>query len=132
MIPSIDILTMEITKTTYPTKTYKVILDGDRISGNTDDLDAIAQTVYLILSTERYRHIIYSWDYGVELLDLIGKPLPYVVAELPRRITEALTTDDRIKDVIDFKFDRKGKKLHTTFTVVTNVGNIATALEVGI
>ena len=132
MIPNIDILEIKITETTYPTRTYKVVADKDRVSGYTDGLDAVAQTVYLILSTERYKHIIYSWDYGVELLDLIGKPLSFVIADLPRRIKDALLTDDRINDVVDFKFDKTGNKLHTTFTVVTNKGNISTELEVAV
>lgn len=130
MIPSIDILTQEITEPTYPSRTYKINIDLDRIDGYTDDLQAVIQAIYLILSTERYRYIIYSWDYGVELLDLIGKPIPYVIAEIPRRIKEALMQDDRIADVTDFTFEKKRNKLHTTFTVVTNIGNIPTALEV--
>lgn len=130
MIPNIDVLDIPITETTYPTKTYKILVEKDRISGDTDGLDAVAQAVYLILSTERYKHIIYSWDYGVELLDLIGKPIPYVIAELPRRIKEALITDDRITDVVDFEFEKKGQKLYTKFTVVTDAGNLSTALEV--
>lgn len=153
MIPSIDILTEEITEITYPTNTYKIVFsakndpiqrsrgvlalttsveveDSDRISGYVDGLEAIAQAVYLILSTERYQFIIYSWDYGVELVDLIGQDMPYVMSELQRRITEALTQDDRIDDVVDFEFEKNGKKLLTTFTVVSNLGNISTELEV--
>jgi phage baseplate assembly protein W len=107
-------------------------LDKDRISGYTDELDAIMQAIYLILSTERYQYIIYSWDYGVELIDLIGQPMPYVMSEIPRRITEALTQDDRIEDVVDFEFEQQGKKLHVTFTVVSIVGNIPTELEVDV
>jgi phage baseplate assembly protein W len=102
----------------------------NRISGYVNDLEAVQQAIYLILSTERYKHIIYSWDYGVELLDLIGKPMPYVMAELPRRITEALTQDNRIEDVVDFEFETKGKRLHVKFTVVSSIGNIPTELEV--
>lgn len=135
MIPNIEILTQKITETKYPNRTYKVVVldtQDDRINGYTDGLDAIKQAIYLILSTERYQHIIYSWDYGVELLDLIGKPMPYVIAELPRRIKEALTQDNRITDVVDFEFTPTHNKLHTTFTVVTNVGNISTELEVEI
>lgn len=97
-----------------------------------DELDAVKQAIYLILSTERYEFPIYSWDYGVELIDLYGKPMPYVMSELPRRITEALTQDNRIDDVIDFEFEKNGKKLHTTFTVVTNAGNVYTGLEVDV
>lgn len=104
----------------------------DRISGYIDGVMSVAQTIYLILSTERYRFIIYSWNYGVELLDLFGKPMSYVMAELPRRIKEALTQDDRINDVVNFKFEKNGKVLHTTFTVITNVGNITTEMGVNI
>jgi phage baseplate assembly protein W len=134
MIPTISILTEEITEQTYPSNTHKIVFseseNKDRIIGYVDGLEAIAQAVYLILSTERYQHIIYSWDYGVELMDLIGKPMPYVMSELPRRIKEALTQDNRISDVVDFEFERTGKKLHTKFTVVSNVGNLSTELEV--
>ena len=133
MIPNINILTEEITEQTYPNKTYKIVSSedaDDRINGYVDDLESIKQAIYLILSTERYQHILYSWDYGVELVDLIGKPMPYVMSELPRRIKDALIQDNRISDVTDFEFERNGKKLHTTFTVITNVGNISTDLEV--
>lgn len=139
MIPNVNILMEEITEVTYPNRTYKIKIDEDniatsdrqdRITGYTNDLEAIKQTIYLILSTERYAFIIYSWDYGVELADLVGKPMPYVIAELPRRITEALTQDDRIENVVDFGFERHGKKLHTAFTVVTTAGDIPTELEV--
>lgn len=133
MIPNIDVLHFEITDTTYPSKTYKINFTEsaeDRISGYIDDIPAVVQAIYLILNTERYRFNIYSWDYGVELLDLIGKPMPYIIADLPRRIKEALTADDRITDVVDFEFEQRGKRLHTKFTAVTNIGNIATTLEV--
>lgn len=156
MIPNIPILKQEITEISYPGKTYKIVFSpansvtirgkalsvtslsadvsdlstSDRLNGFIDDIDSVIQAIYLILSTERYKFIIYSWDYGIELLDLIGKPMPYVMSELPRRITEALVMDDRIDDVIDFEFETSGSKLHTTFTVVTNIGNISTDLEV--
>lgn len=107
-----------------------VTTSSDRIGGYIDDLDAIKQAIYLILNTERYEHIIYSWDYGVELLDLIGQPIPYVISEVPRRIKDALTQDDRIDDVVDFEFEIDKHKLHTTFTVITNLGDISTELEV--
>jgi hypothetical protein len=130
MIPSVEILTNEITQKKYPTQTYKIHINSNRVSGNIDGLDALYQTIYLILSSERYKHNIYSWDYGIELLDLIGQPMPLVKATLPRRIKEALLTDDRINDVTDFQFEQHGKRLNVTFTVVSNVGNLSTALEV--
>lgn len=133
MIPTASILTEEIVETTSPSRTYKIAItftDTDRINGYIDDVEAIKQAIYLILNTERYQFIIYSWDYGIELLDLFGKPMSYVTAELPRRVKEALTQDDRIDNVTDFTFEKEGKKLHATFTVVTALGSIPTDLEV--
>lgn len=134
MIPTIDILMNDIEEIEYPTNTYKIedTYNYERINGYVDDLDAIQQAIYLILSTERYRFPIYSWDYGVELIDLIGKPMPYVMSEIPRRVKEALIQDNRITDVKDFTFEVNKKKLHTTFTVVTTIGNIPTTLEVDV
>ena len=133
MIPSIDILELNIDETTYSNRTYGIVEDSEsssRISGYIDELESIKQAISLILSIERYEHIIYSWDYGVELVDLFGKPMSYVISELPRRIEEALTVDDRIETVTDFEFEQHGKKLYVKFTVVTTVGNIDSEVEV--
>lgn len=130
MIPDIDILTEEIPKTKYSNRTYKIALNANRISGYTDDLEAVMQTVYLILSSERYKHIIYSWDYGFESLDLYGKPMSYVMSELPTRVKEALTQDDRITDVVNFEFEQHKNHLYTTFTVISTAGDFSTGVEV--
>ena len=133
MIPTNVSLVDEVTEVKIPGRTYKISItfpNADRINGYVEDVEAIKQAVYLILNTERYQYIIYSWNYGVELLDLIGQPIPYVIAELPRRIREALTQDDRILDVTDFTFEKHRNKLHTTFKVITEYGDISTGLEV--
>lgn len=86
-----------------PNKTYKMRIADEQVLGAIEDkLTAVQQAAYKILNTERYKHVIYSWNYGVELQDLFGKPIPYVLSEIPRRITEALVQDDRINDVTDF------------------------------
>ena len=132
MIPNIDILTTNIDEVKYANRTYYLNIDTDRVYGYTDDVEALKQTIYLILSIERYQHLIYSWDYGVELLDLFGKPMTYCMAEIPRRIKEALTQDNRIDDVVDFEFEHKGKWLHTTFKVISNVATFSVDWEVKI
>lgn len=63
------------------------------------------QTIYCILNTERFEHLIYSWNYGIELKNLIGESSTYVVPELQRVITEALLQDDRIEEVNNFNFE---------------------------
>lgn len=134
MIPNINILATTIEEVEIPSKTYKIEVTNDekddRLIGYTDDLNAIQQAIYLILNTERYQFPIYSWNYGVELVDLIGKPMPYVMSEIPRRIKEALTQDSRITNVRDFEFEKTKRALHVTFVVDTVVGEVSSELEV--
>lgn len=108
-----------------PSRTYKMYLEQEVINGFTDELDAMKQTIYMILNTERYQYIIYSWNYGIELADLFGEPVTYVCPELERRITEALTQDERILSVDAFSFDLSVKgKVHVTFIVHTIFGEV--------
>ena len=134
MIPDIDLLLYEIEEYEYGNETYKINMsqngDNDSIESFINDLDSVKQTIYLILNTERYEYNIYSWDYGIELVDLVGQPISFVTAVLPGRIEEALTQDDRIEQVKDFKFTKQKRKLQVTFTVVTNIGEINSDLEV--
>src|SRR5690606_34663156 len=94
------------------------------ISGYTNEQEAMIQAIYLILNIERYDHLIYSWNYGIELKDLFGQPTFYVMAELERRITEALLADSRIMAVDNFEITREGKKVHAKFTVHTIFGDV--------
>lgn len=116
-----------------PTLTYCMDIQNNRIRGYTDEQEAMKQAIFKILSTERYAYIMYSWDYGIETMDLYGEPLSYVCPELERRITEALLFDTRITDVTDFQFDLKKKKsVHVTFVVHTIFGDIKAEKEVNI
>lgn len=126
MIPSTNtILSQDLEVETLPSKNYKMQIEHDVINGFCDELEAMKQVVFKILNTERYQYIIYSWDYGIELLDLYGEPVTYVCPELERRITEALVQDDRIDSVDSFAFDVLEKRtVKVTFTVHTIFGGI--------
>lgn len=114
-----------------PTYTYKMNLDTGTIRGYTDGLDAMRQAIFKILQTERYQYVIYSWNYGVETLDLYGEPVSYVCPELERRITEALTWDERIKSVNNFEFDVIGKgAIHVSFVAHTVFGEVQAETKV--
>ena len=108
-----------------PGLTYRINADSCSIKGEADGLEAVKQAVYCILNTERYQYPVYSWNYGIELIDLYGEPVTYVCPELERRIAEALLTDSRITDVTDFEHDLDTKGVvHTSFTVQTIFGDI--------
>lgn len=126
MIPSVnDVLSVNLKIESQPSKNYKMNIEQNTIKGVSDGLEAMKQVVYKILNTERYQHIIYSWNYGIELVDLFGEPLTYVLPELERRIKEALLQDDRINDVGNFTFNMIDKKeVKVTFTIYTIYGEI--------
>ena len=107
-----------------PSKTFKLNIEKSKIDGICDDVEALKQTIFLILNTERYQHLIYSWNYGVELNDLIGEPISFVIPELERRIKEALIQDDRVENVDNFEFQNVKGKVQCRFSVHTKYGNI--------
>ena len=116
-----------------PGKNYRMLIESNRVLGTCDGKEAMKQVIYKILMTERYRYVIYSWNYGIELEDLFGMPVSFVCPELERRITEALVQDDRITEVKNFSFDTSRKGIVSTmFTAVTDVGEISAEKEVEI
>ena len=127
MIPKTYVNIPDINIVTIPTKTYKMELEenSDRISGFTDEQEAMKQAIYKIIRTERYKYIIYDWNYGIELEDLFGMPVNYCVPEIERRIREALLQDTRISEVNNFEFDtsKKGVVL-VKFTAYTEFGEV--------
>ena len=134
MIPSGNtILTTDLEVVTMPSKQHRMDLDGNRIIGTCDNLEAIKQTVYKILNTERYAYIIYSWNYGIELADLFGQPVLYVCPEIERRVKEALLQDDRITAVDNFDFDISKKSVVAVkFTVHTLFGDLDERMVVNV
>ena len=125
MIPSVnDDLQNDFEIEKQPTKTYKLNSVDLKIAGFFDGLGAMEQAIYIMLNTERYEYVIFSWNYGVELADLFGEPLEFVYPELKRRISEALLQDDRITGVDGFSFSAYKGKVHVTFTAHTIEGAI--------
>ncbi|WP_410744525.1 DUF2634 domain-containing protein, partial [Clostridium neonatale] len=111
MIPGSTLDTTRIEFTEVPSKTFKLNANTNRINGTIDELEAVKQAIYLRLNTEKYDYIIYSWNYGVETKDLFGEDITYVYPELQRRITEALTQDDRINSVDAFSYEKVKNKV---------------------
>lgn len=131
MIPEqvIDLTDLEIEN--QPSRTYKLDFERKRIGGMIDNEQAIMQMVMKILYTERYAYVIYSSQYGVELDRMIGQDYDFIVSDLERTITEALTTDDRVIDITDFQTNKIGiDKMEVSFTVNSIVGSANINTEV--
>lgn len=105
MIPQVqDDIKQDFTIETLPSRTFRMNHNTLTIIGTIDEIQAVEQAVFLILNTERYEWLIHSWDYGVELHNLIGKDVEYCIPEIERRVREALLQDDRITAVQNFEF----------------------------
>lgn len=125
MIPSNNsLLTTELEIVVEPSKNYRMIFDRNRIDKTVDGKEAMKQVIYKILNTERYRYVIYSWNYGIELMDLYGQNPDLVCPILEQRIKEALIQDDRINDVVNFEFFINKNSILVTFTAKTIFGEI--------
>lgn len=110
-----DTLDVDFEVREEPSYTYRII--GNRISGFIDNVDALKQAIFKMLSTTRYEHLIYSWDYGTELTYLIGQPSDTSILAIKTNITESLLTDTRILDVTDFEFEINKSSITCSFIV---------------
>ena len=113
-----------------PSKTFR--LANGRLEGMIDGEQAMRQAIYLILSIERFRYLIYSSDYGIELAELIGKKRSYVMGDIERRFLEALSEDDRVTGMKDFNLSFEGENAIVSFLVKTKFGEIPVERRIAI
>lgn len=130
MLPLNDKDILQIDESTEPSNTFFIDFEKGRISGFVDEKEAVKQAIMLILNTERYKFLIYSWNYGIELEELIGTHPDIVEDEVERLISEALLQDDRITAVYDFEFSRNKDTLLVSFKVDSVYGDIDIETEV--
>lgn len=136
MIPnSIDIIIGEdvevLTTAETPSRTYKVDFAAGRIGGFCDETEAMKQAIYKILQTKRFEYLIYSWDYGIELNEIVGKSFQVFTSEIKRIVREALMADSRITDVSGFEVVQLDKRTALVkFTAETIFGETPIEREV--
>ena len=130
MIPQNTIRNIEIKEASD--LTWAIDFEKNVVGSKVEGKEAVTQAIYMILNTERYRHAIYSWNYGVEFADLMGQTHDYVYPEVKRRITEALMVDNRITDVNNFEFSKRRGSVYVTFTVSTVYGDVVASKEVSV
>lgn len=108
------------------------VVDGAGRIVEADGHTAWVQWCLKTVLTQRFAHVIYSFDYGTELEEALKQPSRKAVeAELERAITEALLADPRTEMVRDFTFEWEGDIVKVSFTAVPVIGEPA-QLEVTI
>lgn len=113
-------------------KTYKIDFIRNRITSRIEEWEALKQTIYCILNTERYEDIIYSWNYGSEFKELIGKDKDFIIGDLKRRVEDALSVDDRINSIDNFEISENKNSLNVKFIVTSIYGEIPVNQEVSL
>lgn len=88
--------------------------------------EAVKVWAWKALNTARYRHEIYTWDYGCEVETLIGQAFTPEVkhSEAVRYIREALTVNPYIRSVRQTSVDFSGTRLTVSCTVDTIYGEV--------
>ena len=120
--------TLVISEEVETNRTYQLF--PDKIQGYVDNAEALKQAIHKMLFTEKYQYPIYSFDYGIDFEDLIGKDTAYVTIELKRRITECLLEDERVLSVENFRFELNGDEIRCIFEVKSIYGNFTMTKEV--
>lgn len=114
-----------------PTNTFIIDWSSRQIAGMGSGLTAMRQAVDIILQNERFKWQIYSSDFGSELEDLVGEEFDFIVSDLPRRIEDALSVDERILSVTNFSFINNGNSTVTCkFDVITVFGTLGEEVTV--
>ncbi len=87
---------------------------------------AVKVWIWKALRTPRFRHDIYTWDYGSEVEALIGQAFTPAVkqSEAVRYVREALMVNPYIKAVRQVSVDFSGDQLAISCTVETIYGEV--------
>ncbi|WNS42850.1 DUF2634 domain-containing protein [Paenibacillus sp. MMS20-IR301] len=106
-----------------PSLTYRIDWERGRIAGLADGLEAVKQAAVKVLQTNRFEHLIYSPDYGMEWNLVLGQDRLLVRPELRRLISEALLQDERIQELTDVDIQFSGDTVSFSCTAVTVYGS---------
>lgn len=97
-------------------------LTGQIVEG----LEALRVWVWLVCHIERYRHPIFTWQYGTELEKYIGQNYSreYMDTVVKKEVEDALMYNEHILGIEDFTTYMEDDRLTMSFTVNTDLGGI--------
>lgn len=129
-LPEVVGFDTDIVVASQPSKTWIIDRNTMQVSRMDAGLEAVRQAVEIALNVERYKWTIYSANYGSELNDLVGEDEAYIIAEIPRLVEGALSTDSRVVSVDDYVYKKTDTNSMTvSFTVHTVFGDLVEVIE---
>lgn len=127
----IALVTPDVTASSI--REYELDFATGRLTGRiVTGVDALCIWAYLALNAQRYRWVIYSWQYGEEYTNLIGYSFDedYLYSEVKRYIEECLFINEHITAIEDLTVSQVKEKLYVKFKLVTDVGSKEVAIDV--
>lgn len=109
-------------------KEWNVNFDTRQLTGETvTGTRAVEVWIWKCLMTERFRHAIYSWQYGSELEQYIGKGITqeYIDTDVKLAIEDALLINPQIESITNYEGSMDGDKLLLSFMANTVFGSVS-------
>lgn len=126
-LSNVGIAESEENKVIEVPREYGIDFTTGQLTGKiVEGLEAIKVWVWLCMHTERFRHAIYSADYGTSLEQYFGHVLSdeYINTDCESEITDALLINEYIESIEDFEAVKDGEHLRVSFRAVTKFGSI--------
>lgn len=117
----------ELEEEIKPPKEYGIDFKTGQLTGEiVEGKEAIKVWIWLALQTPRYRHYVYTWDYGNEFEDLIGRGYTeeYIEAEAQRMTEDCLLINEGIQSISEFSVSMEKDALTVSFIANTIYGDI--------
>ncbi len=125
--------TMEQSPALEIPREYGIDFDTGQLTGKiVEGKDAIKVWIWNCLHTSRFRHGIYSWDFGWNPEEYIGQAVTadYIQADAQTEIEEALMMNPYITGIYDFSATLEDTVLQITFTAGTILGDVEVNMNV--
>jgi hypothetical protein len=105
----------------------RFLFDADGKHQIVEGDEAIKVWIYKALSTERYRYLAYSWQYGIELRPFLGKVMGVQqrYSEIKRVIVECLMVNPYIKSIDTIDIQHEGDTVNISISLTTIYGEVS-------
>lgn len=108
---------------------YELDFETGQLTGRiVEGIAAVKIWIWMALKTTRFRHAMFSWDYGTEIESLIGQGYSeeHVETEVFRMVSETLRVNKYITDITNFSATVTDDQLEISFIVNTLYGEVVT------
>lgn len=112
---------------------YGINFETGQLTGKiVEGIEAVKVWAWIALQVPRYRYYVYSWNYGQEYDELVGKgySAEYMKTELKRMTEECLLQNDYITGIENFEYEKKGDGVNLSFKILTTFGDTEVSIVV--